>query len=239
MIKTKKIEKVPTGISVFDKITNGGFTKESVNLIVGGAGAGKTIFAIQFLVNGMKKGETCLYLTFEEKKENLYRNMLQFGWDLEAYEKKGKFIFIEYTPEKVRKMLEEGGGALESLMYKKKITRLVIDSITSFTLLFESEIAKREASLALFDMTRRWKTTVLLTLEKELTQQDLISGSSSAIEFEADSIILLYFLRQNGERRRILEVLKMRGSPHSKKLYPFEITKDGIKISERPLKAIK
>ncbi|MCS7134688.1 MAG: hypothetical protein NZ889_02420, partial [Candidatus Pacearchaeota archaeon] len=237
--ENKKVEKVPTGIPVFDEITDGGFIKESVNLIVGGAGAGKTIFAIQFLVNGMKKGETCLYLTFEEKKQNLYNNMKQFGWDLEAYEKKGNFIFIEYTPEKVRKMLEEGGGALESLMYRKRVTRLVIDSVTSFTLLFESEIAKREAALALFDMTRRWKTTALLTLEKELTPQDLISGSGSAIEFEADSIVLLYFLRRNGERKRLLEVLKMRGSKHSKKLYPFEITQKGIEISKKPLEKLK
>ncbi|MEM2089656.1 MAG: ATPase domain-containing protein [Candidatus Pacearchaeota archaeon] len=237
-IEKTKQDKVLTGISVFDKITEGGFNKESVNLIVGGAGAGKTIFAMQFLMHGLKRGETCLYITFEEKKDELYRNMLKLGWDLAAYEKKGKFIFVEYTPEKVKKMLEEGGGALESLMYKKNIARLVIDSITSFTLLFESEIAKREAALALFDMTRRWKTTVLLTLEKELTLQDLISGSASAIEFEADSVILLYFLRQNGMRNRILEVLKMRGTKHSRNLYPFEITSRGIELSEKPIEKI-
>ncbi|MEM4703370.1 MAG: ATPase domain-containing protein [Candidatus Pacearchaeota archaeon] len=234
-----KQEKISTGIPVFDKITDGGFNKESVNLIVGGAGAGKTILAMQFLVNGIRKGEKCLYITFEEKREELYRNMLEFGWDLAAFEREGKFLFIEYTPEKVRKMLEEGGGALESLMYKEKITRLVIDSVTSFTLLFEGELAKREAALALFDMTRRWKTTVLLTLEKELTTKDLTAGSSSALEFEADSIILLYFLRRDGQRKRFIEVLKMRGTGHSKFLYSFEISSKGIEINPKPVKKIK
>ncbi|UCD21079.1 MAG: hypothetical protein JSW08_00840 [archaeon] len=232
----KKNEKIETGIPAFDKISKGGFNEESVNLIVGGAGAGKTIFSIKFLMEGMIKGETCLYITFEEKKDELYKNMLSFGWDLADYEKKGKFIFVEYTPEKVRKMLQEGGGALESLMYSKKISRLVIDSVTSFTLLFEGELAKREAALSLFDMTRRWKTTVLLTSERELTKKDLTSGTSSALEFEADSIILLYFLREGGERKRLIEVLKMRGTQHSKSLYPFQITSKGVEISSKAKK---
>ncbi len=234
-IKSKKNEKIETKISIFDQMTNGGFEKESINLLVGGAGAGKTVFAIQFLIEGVKLGETSIYITFEEKKEELYRNMLKFGWDLEKYEKAGKFIFVEYTPEKVKQMLEEGGGALDSLMYKKNVNRLVIDSVTSFTLLFEGELAKREAALALFEMTRRWKTTVLLTIEKELTVSDLSSGSASALEFEADSIILLYFLREKSQRRRLIEVLKMRGTNHSTSLYPFEISKKGIDISKKPV----
>jgi len=239
IVKVFKKEKIPSGISIFDDISGGGFNEESINLIVGGAGAGKTIFSLQFLINGMKKGEICLYITFEEKKEELYRNMLSFGWDLESYEKQGKFIFVEYTPEKVKQMLEEGGGALESLMYKKKISRLVIDSVTSFTLLFEGELAKREAALALFEMTRRWKTTVLLTLEKELTTTDMTSGSGSAIEFEADSIVLLYFIRQDGGRQRLIEILKMRGTKHSTNIYPFYITPKGVDISSKPMKKIK
>ena len=235
---SKKIIRVPSGISTFDKMTSGGFNQESVNLIVGGAGAGKTIFSIQFLINGAKKGETCLYITFEEKKEELYRNMKAFGWNLESMEKSGRFIFVEYTPEKVRQMIEEGGGALDSLMYQKKISRLVIDSVTSFTLLFEGELAKREAALALFDMTRRWKTTVLLTSERELSIKDLKSGSSSALEFEADSIILFYYLRKGSTRERLIEILKMRGTKHSRDVHNFEISKNGIVLNKSPVKNV-
>jgi circadian clock protein KaiC len=235
---SNKAEKILTGIENFDKLCDGGLNKESVNLVVGGAGSGKTIFSIQFLYTGLEQGETCMYITFEEKRDELYRNMLHLGIDLEKYEKSGKFIFIEYSPEKVKTMLEEGGGTLESLVYKKKINRLVIDSITSFTLLFESELAKREAALSLFDIIKRWKCTVLMTMEKELSKEELISGSESAMEFEVDSVILMFFLRADGIRRRLIEVLKMRGTRHSREIFPFEIAKGGVQLSSKPLKKV-
>ena len=166
-------------------------------------------------------------------------------WDAEVLEisgeneKAGKFIFIEYSPEKVKSMLEEGGGTLESLVYKSKINRLVIDSVTSFTLLFESELAKREAALSLFDIIKRWKCSVLLTMEKELSNQELFYGSESAMEFEVDSVILMFFLRiKDGLRQRLIEILKMRGTKHSKYVHPFEITSKGVEISKAPLKKL-
>src|SRR3989344_1361746 len=138
-----------TNIPNFDRLIGGGFEKDTANLLVGGSGSGKTIFAMQFLVEAMKKGERCLYVTFEEKKEQFYHNMAEFGWFLEEFEKKGLFTFLEYTPMKVKTMLEEGGGAIESIIIKKKIQRMVLDSIKSFELLFDNELEKREAALNL------------------------------------------------------------------------------------------
>jgi len=236
--KTKKpirkeiTERVPTHISKFDKLIEGGFKKNSTNLLVGGAGSGKTIFATQFLIGGIKKGEKCLYVTFEEKKDQFYKNMLRFGWDLADYEKKGLFTFLEYTPAKVKTMLEEGGGAIESIILRKKISRMIIDSITSFALLFEDEFQKREASLSLFNMIKKWNCTALLTFEGKPRKEEKID--SKALEFESDSIILLYYPREKVERHRYLEILKMRGTKHSKKIYRFHIEKGGIIISPGP-----
>ncbi len=236
---SKNYDKIPTGISTFDDITEGGLGKGSVNLIVGGAGSGKTIFSIQFLYTGLKNGETCMYLTFEEKKEDLYKNMMKVGFDLKKYEESGKFIFVEYTPEQVKTMIEEGGGTLKSMVSKKNINRLVIDSVTSFGLLFESELEKREAALALFDIIKAWKCTSFLTTEKELSIEELVSGSESAMEFEVDSVILIFYLRLEDTRNRMIEVLKMRGTKHSRKIYSMEITEQGIKISKKPETKIK
>src|SRR3989344_5161546 len=121
----KENKRVPTGIPNFDELMEGGFERNSTNMIVGGSGSGKSIFAAQFLVEGMKHGEKCLYVTFEEKKEQFYKNMLEFGWDLEEYEKKKLFTFLEYTPVKVKTMLEEGGGAIETAIIRQGITRIV------------------------------------------------------------------------------------------------------------------
>ncbi|MEK6854889.1 MAG: ATPase domain-containing protein [Nanoarchaeota archaeon] len=224
--------RVPTYIPNFDSLIGGGFERKSTSLIVGGSGSGKTIFAVQFLLRGMEKGEKCLFVTFEEKKEQFYANMKDFGWDLESYEKKGLFTFLEYTPSKVKTMLEEGGGFIETIVVGKKISRMVIDSITSFELLFEDELSKREAALFLFGMIRDWDCTSLLTLEVESSDQSKIS--SRTLEFEADAIVVLYFVRNGGERRRFLEVLKMRGTKHSKKVYPFDISGKGIVVSKNP-----
>ena len=226
-------ERVPTGIPNFDGLIQGGFEKNSTNLIVGNSGSGKSIFSMQFLIEGIKKGENCLYITFEEKKKVFFVNMKEFGWDLKKLEQTGKFTFLEYTPEKVRTMLEEGGGAIESVVLRKKIKRIIIDSITSFELLFEKDLKKREASLTLFSMLRKWDCTSLLTYEGDPFIDR--KASSHTLEFESDSIILLYFQRAKNQRERYIEVLKMRGTRHSRKIYPFSVEKQGIIIGKKAI----
>jgi len=224
-----KVNRVNTGIPNLDKLVQGGFEQYSVNMIVGDSGSGKTIFAMQYLWEGLKKGEKCIFITFEEKREEFYKNMKEFGWDLDYYEKKGKFFFLEYSPEKVKIMIEEGGGEIETTVIKHNVTRLVIDSITSFALLFEGELEKREAALSLFDIVRRWNCTSLVTLQED--PLDRKRGDSSSLEFEADSIILLYFIRIKKERERMIEILKMRGTNHSKKIHPIKINNSGIVVN--------
>lgn len=228
--KTK--ERVKTGIENFDHLIEGGFEKDSTNLLIGGAGSGKSIFATQFLMQGIAQGEAGLYITFEETKEEFYGNMARFGWDLKKYEEKGQFVFLEYTPERVKTMLEEGGGAIENVIYKNKISRVIIDSITSFELLFDNELQKREAAFELFNMIRKWNCTAVVTFEANIRSSD--KPDTRTMEFEADSIIAFYFMRANKDRRRYLEVLKMRGTDHSTKIFPFEITKRGIILSKKP-----
>ncbi|MDP2672949.1 MAG: ATPase domain-containing protein, partial [Nanoarchaeota archaeon] len=122
-INSKSLERVKMGIKEFDNMVEGGFEKNSINLVVGGLGSSKTIFGMEFLMEGMKQGENVLHISFEESKNEFYRNMNQLGWDLEKWEKNGNFTFLEYSPEKVKMMLDEGGGAIESMVYNKKIKR--------------------------------------------------------------------------------------------------------------------
>ncbi|HLD42368.1 MAG TPA: ATPase domain-containing protein [Candidatus Nanoarchaeia archaeon] len=218
--------RVSSGISKLDTLLQGGFQKNSINLVAGTAGSGKSIFAIQFLVEGFKKGESGIYITFEEKKEKVYESMLEFGWDLAKYEKEGKFSFLEYTPEQVKKVLVEGGGIIEHIIEKMKAKRLVIDSITSFVLLYEDELTKKEAALALFELINKWDCTAVLTSQGNVTDESV----TAAMEFEVDGIIFLYHRKQKGVRNRALEVIKMRGTKIPDKTFPFDITKEGIEV---------
>lgn len=196
---------------------------------MGGPGSAKTIFATQFLMAGMKAGEKCLYITFEENKEQFYDNMLTFGWNLEEYEKKGLFTFLEYSPSKIKNMLEEGGGSVESTIVSKKIDRLVIDSITAFSLLFSNELEKRTASLFLFKLIKNWNCTSLLTLEADPLNEDKVY--SRTFEFLSDSVTKFYFVLNKNKRERFLEIFKMRGTGHSKQIYGFDINNKGIIIN--------
>src|SRR3989344_7445312 len=95
--------RVSSGIKKLDSTIEGGFKKSSINLVEGGAGTGKSIFAMQFLVNGIKDGENGVYITFEEEEENLRENMEKFGWNLPELEKQDKLDIISMDPEEIIK----------------------------------------------------------------------------------------------------------------------------------------
>ncbi len=218
-------KRISSGIPTLNNQIEGGFKKNSTNLIVGGPGSGKSVICLQFLLEGVSKREPCLYINFEERKKDFYSNMSALGWDLQKLEDQENFFYMEYTPEKVKTMLEEGGGIIESLVLRKKIKRIVIDSISSFELLFEEDIRKREAALALFNILRKWDCTTLLTYESE--------GSSTnptfqVLDFESDSIIYLTTQKKGNQRKKFLEITKMRGTNHSRKTHIYEIKKGGV-----------
>ena len=228
---TKKTseERVPTGIPNFDKLIEGGFQRESINLIAGGAGSGKTIFAIQYLINGIEKyNEPGMYITFEERKNKLYKDMLEFGWDLAKYEKEGKFVFLNYKPAQVKRVLVEGGGVIETIITESKIKRLVIDSISSFILLYTEELSKKQAALQLFELISKWGLTALITSQDEVPHEGTIIA---ALEFEVDGIILVYHVKKKAARIRAIEILKMRGTRHSEATIQCEITSEGIRVN--------
>lgn len=221
-------KRITTGIRSFDKLCGKGLIENSINLVVGGPGSGKTIFAMQFLLEGCKQGETAIYVTFEEDKEKFYNHMASLGWDLKTYEDQGRFVFLKYMPEQVKKMIMEGGGAIESLITSTSAKRLVIDSITSFSLLYRNEFSKKEAALKLFNMISKWECTTLLTEQETINHAPI----NSTLSFEADSVILLYHDKIGLTRMRSIEVLKMRGTKHPKHTYHFNISQKGITLKK-------
>jgi len=228
------VQRVATGVTNLDPLIEKGLVSKSINLVVGEAGSGKTIFAMQFLMEGLRKGESCIYITFEEKKEKLYEDMAEFGWDFEKYENSKNFTYLEYSPEQVKSLIEEGGGTVDQLITKKKVNRLVIDSITSFSLLYQDELSRKEAGLALFELINKWGCTAVLT-SQAIAHRDEITSTS--LEFEADSIILLYHTKQKGQRLRALEILKMRGTRHSNKTMELDINNHGLEV--KPSKIVQ
>lgn len=227
-IQEKKITRVPTGIEGFDKIVSGGFVKNSVVLLMGGAGSGKTIFSIQFLYNGITKfRENGIYISFNESKEDIYRHASLFDFDFYKLEKEKKLGFIKYEPHEVENILKEGGGTIKDLIDEINAKRLVIDSLTSYRIMFENKYKETEAILNLFQLLRKWDLTSLVLVESPQTNFENIDERAA---FLADGIILIYYFRKDFSRTRALEVIKMRDTFHLEKICPFTITKKGIVV---------
>lgn len=226
----QRLERLPSGIPGFDDLIEGGFKVGSINLLACSAGSGKTTFSVQFIVEGIKRGESGVYITFEEKREKLFDDMLEFGWDLAKYEEMGLFKFMEYSPEQIKRVLVEGGGTIDAIITQMQVKRLVIDSITSFALLFQDQLSQKESALALFEMINNWGCTALLTSQAiQISPDDL----TSQLEFEVDSIILLYHFKKQGVRQRALEILKMRGTKIAEKTVKLMIDEHGVKIDPK------
>ena len=216
-------DRLPSGIPGLDMITEGGFKLQSTNLIGGGAGSGKSIFCMQFLVNGIeKKNEPGIYISFEEDQKKLLSEFSGFGWNLEKKIRERKLLILNYSPQQVERIVAYGGGTVRDAVESIKAKRIVIDSLTAFTLLHKGELKKRKAMLDLFDRIKSWGCTTLLTQEQEASADEHLS---SPLEFEVDSVILLYYIRQGNVRNRFLEVFKMRDTQHSNKIFPMSITR--------------
>jgi len=221
--------RVPTGVPGLDELIEGGFEKNSTVLLLGGPGTGKSTMALQFLYNGVVQyNQKGVFITFEETLGMITKHMARYGWDVQKLVDEKKLAIINFKPHEVKRFAEEGGGMIYDTIENSGAERLVIDSLTSYTLLFESLYEARESQLGLFDMLRKWNCTSVLTGEKFLHKN---KSMLSDIEYLTDGVILLHNPRYKYVRIRALEILKMRGTAFLQKLCPYVFEDNvGVKV---------
>jgi len=232
---TKKNEggnKMPTYIPGFDKLIEGGFQPGSVNLITGGAGTGKTIFALQFAYNQLLHGKNILYVSFEENLDGLLGDALAFGWDFSKYQAQGKAVFSTFQPIGSPDI----HGEFTRLVKDHNISVVVIDSISVMALAFHENYYKMRKELyMLTDLLKRLDCVTLFTGEiPGEASLDIASGAAltrdGVSEFIADSVITLHNAGIGGETDRAIRVLKMRRTCHIKEPTPMLITGKGMVV---------
>lgn len=222
--------RVKSGINGFDELIQGGFERESIVLVVGASGTGKTILSMQFLHNGAAVyNESGVFLSFEEDRDQLYRQAEQFGWDFKKLEDDDKFRLLTFKPHQITKILEEGGGQIRDAMTEIKAKRIVVDSITAYGLLFRDEYKRREKILEFFNMLRKWGVTSLVICEDN---PEVVEKEEGGIGFISDAVVSLYYEhdKEKGIRIHSLEVLKMRGTKHTNKVCAINFEKDGMTV---------
>jgi circadian clock protein KaiC len=220
--------KIRTGIPGFDKTLEGGIEWNSVVMVRGGTGTGKTLFCLQYLYMGASQyNEPGIFLSFAESKNAIYTHGSRFGWDFEKLENKKKFLFIQYAPHEIVKVIEEGGGSIRDTIESIGAKRLVIDSISAYALLFENEYKADQNVLSLFELVRSWNCTTLVTSEKLVRPE---GDGEERLGFLTDGIVNMYHMRDGKTRKRSLEVVKMRDTNHSDRIWGFKITNTGVAI---------
>ncbi|MDD3159360.1 MAG: ATPase domain-containing protein [Candidatus ainarchaeum sp.] len=237
------VERVVTGITGFDELIEGGLPQGRSFLISGGPGTGKTIFAMQFLINGANLGENGIYLTLDERPNLIREDMLRFGWNLRELEDSEKIKILDGTIAKIgipsdeEYSLPATGFDLDKMLLelmrtikKLKAKRVVIDSIPALGLNFENDNDIRKAVLKLVYLLSRTGVTTILTTE--INEGSTQLGRYGVEEFVSDGVVVLHYMGIGTQSNRTLHIRKMRATKHSEDLHPLEITPKGMVIKK-------
>ncbi len=214
-------DRLSSGVEGLDKMLHGGVYRDSITLVEGMAGIGKTTLCLHFLVAAAEKGETSLFISFEEPIGQIRRMLKGFGID---YERPGdRFIIQSYVPEALTPL--HYYGLLRDVLEEFRPSVLAIDTITAMNSTLSGE-----------DFASFMRYLQLLCKEKHLTvfltstMGTLVMSRESGISTLADNIFVMRYRELENMMTREVFIMKTRGSPHEKRVASFEITGKGIVI---------
>jgi circadian clock protein KaiC len=226
------VTKLPTGIAGLDHITEGGLPRGRSTLVAGTAGSAKTVFATQFLAAGiLEYGEPGVFVTFEDGVDDIRRNMRGFGWDIEEWERDGKWAFVDASPHPESDEVVVGDYDLGGLMARVRnavnrvgARRVSLDSLNALFVQYREHALLRGEMFRITRAVKEMGVTVLFTGERREEYGEI--SRHGLEEFVADNVIILRNLLMDERRRRTIELLKMRGAPHQRGEFPFTVTPD-------------
>jgi len=233
LLRRHGLQKSPTCIQGFDEITGGGLPKGRPTLVCGGAGCGKTLFAIEFLVRGaMQCDEPGAFFSFEETEKELAANVASLGFDLNDLVRRKK-IWVEHIHLERVENEQSGEYDLEGLFIRIHhaiesvgAKRVVLDTLESLFSGLPNPLILRAELRRLLNWLKAKNVTTILTAERgegALTRQGME-------EYVSDCVILLDHRVDNQSSIRRMRVVKYRGSTHGTNEYPFLIDQDGFSV---------
>ncbi len=222
-------DRVKMGIEGLDFMLSGGLLKNSICVIIGTYGTGKTTLALQYVYEGLKQGENVIYISLEERDETLIATMQQKGWDTTAYIGKQLHI-IRLDPTDFNLAISNIKSELPTIIREANAQRVVIDPISLFEGLFENSSTRRNEMFRFIERMRDENCTLLMT--SEIDPHNPYASRYGLIESLADTVIILQYIRPttSPEAHLALEVVKMRRSSHSREIKPFKILEDQIVV---------
>ncbi|HXP90908.1 MAG TPA: ATPase domain-containing protein [Fibrobacteria bacterium] len=223
--------RAPTGCVGLDSMMRGGLVEGYCAVVEGSPGTGKTTLGLQFLVEGARRGEPGLAITFEEFPEQYYENAQQLGWDLRALEAEGLLKVQFSDPLTFIQGLQDLEGHVSDLVEELGAKRLLVDSVSHFERLTEDAQTLRRIETDLIHALKREGLTSILLKENP----HVLGGwdrSDNRVAFIADALILLRYIELESEIKRGVVVLKLRGSDHDKEIRQYSIQPGGMVVGD-------
>ena len=221
------IKRIKTGIHGLDSLIQGGFVKNSVYLLAGETGTGKTTFGCQFIWQGLEKGEPGVYITMEESPEDIRLDAEQFGWDFVKYEKKGLCKIVFHDPSEVNNL----GSVLLNQIRNVNAQRLVVDSTSIMNLNIDNPAQIRRKIFGIIRAIKRNNDTTGLLLS-EIPEGTKELSKYGVEEFVADGVVVMNYIGMGDVTARSLIIRKMRRTKHGMDVYPLRITSSGISVKK-------
>ncbi len=227
----EKVKRLSTGIAELDKMMGGGIIEGDSVLVSGPSGTGKSALATQFLAEGLRHGEPGIAAIFEERPQGYTRRAKGFGLDLETPQKNGKLQLLYLRPLDLS--VDETMQAILDAVTKLKAKRLVIDSLVGFEMALAPgfRVDFRESLYRMIAALTGAGVTILTTVEIEDSFTSF-EFSHYTISFLTDDIVRLRYVEIDGQIRKVVVVVKMRGGNHSKDIREYVINDKGIDIIE-------
>ena len=225
--------KVPTGVAGLDEMLGGGFPAGHVVLVTGLPGTGKTCFALQFLLEGARRGEKGVFLSLEEDVPQLLETARQFGWTVDPAVDRGLLKVVRLDPKETRQSLHRIQGELAHELTSLGARRIVVDSVSLLNMLSDDEPSRRGTLFALAAACRASGATTVLTAEADPLHPEVSRDGLS--EYVADGVVVLgYRTAVDGHRVGLaLRVLKMRRTSHARTVQPYAIGSNGLSVDAK------
>jgi circadian clock protein KaiC len=219
------------GVAALDEMLGGGIPSSDSVLVVGPAGSGKSALATQFVSAGLASGESAVIAVFEERPAEYLERAKTLGPDLEAMVKAGKLEVLYLRPLDLS--VDEALLEIQTAVARVKADRLVIDSLAGFELALAPTFREdfRESLYRMVGALTGSGVTVLMTAEVANSFTDL-NFSPNLVSFLSDNIILQRYVEIEGVLRKVMAVVKMRGSDHSKELRSYNVGEHGVVVGE-------
>jgi circadian clock protein KaiC len=227
-------DRVSTGVAQLDDMVEGGMPRGTATMIAGAAGTGKTLLGLHFITTGASQNEPGVIVTFQENPVQLREIARSFGWDLEAMEQQGLLVHLYQSPVEIQPDIHT--DRVKAGVQRVQARRVLIDSLRDLEIATPDKVRYRDYVYSLVEDFKRQGITTIIT--NEIAQLfGEFQLSDHGISFIADNVILLRYVELEGRVTRALNVLKVRGSSHSKTIWEFAIDNHGVTIGQ-PVEAI-